>query len=173
MRYGKRCAFVIGVCLSVLVVGGPPAGAHIEITPESAPRGSLSVLGVVVPNESDTASTVRLELEFPTAQPILAVLVQPIPGWQTTVEKQAVTQNGQSVDAISRVTWTGGSFGPGQFQQFYIRAALPKTGKRLTFKALQTYSDGQVVRWIEPAVKGAPEPEKPAPVLVLTSGESH
>jgi hypothetical protein len=31
------------------------------------------------------------------------------------------------------------------------------------FKAIQTSSDRTVVNWIEPTVKGAPEPEHPAP----------
>jgi hypothetical protein len=35
------------------------------------------------------------------------------------------------------------------------------------FKAVQTYSDGTVVSWIEPVVKGTPAPEHPAPVLRL------
>jgi hypothetical protein len=35
------------------------------------------------------------------------------------------------------------------------------------FKAVQTYGDGTVVRWIEDQPKGAPEPEHPAPVLTL------
>jgi periplasmic copper chaperone A len=34
---------------------------------------------------------------------------------------------------------------------------------RIVFKALQTYSDGDVVRWIEEPVAGEPEPDHPAP----------
>ena len=36
------------------------------------------------------------------------------------------------------------------------------------FKALQTYSDGDVVRWIDEPTAGA-EPEHPTPVLTLTA----
>jgi uncharacterized protein len=53
---------------------------------------------------------------------------------------------------------------------------LPKNVGQLEFKALQTYSDGEVVQWIEPTVKGGDEPEHPAPVLKLTKakgGDSH
>jgi hypothetical protein len=35
------------------------------------------------------------------------------------------------------------------------------------FKALQTYSNGEVVSWIQEATEGAEEPEHPAPVLKL------
>ena len=33
------------------------------------------------------------------------------------------------------------------------------------FKALQTYNNGDIVRWIEPTPAGGEEPEHPAPVL--------
>jgi hypothetical protein len=53
---------------------------------------------------------------------------------------------------------------------------LPKNVNQLEFKASQTYSDGEVVQWIEPTVKGGAEPEHPAPVLKLgkaSGGSSH
>ena len=37
-------------------------------------------------------------------------------------------------------------------------------GKALTFKALQTYSNGEVVRWI-----GPPDADEPAPQVTLTA----
>jgi uncharacterized protein YcnI len=40
---------------------------------------------------------------------------------------------------------------------------------QLVFKALQTYSDKEVVRWIEVQKDGEEEPENPAPTLELTS----
>ena len=42
-----------------------------------------------------------------------------------------------------------------------------KPGSKLTFKALQTNQGGQVVRWI-----GAPDSDKPAPQVTLTSDAS-
>jgi hypothetical protein len=39
----------------------------------------------------------------------------------------------------------------------------------LEFKAVQTYDNGDVVRWIESTPPGGAEPEHPAPVLTLTS----
>jgi hypothetical protein len=45
---------------------------------------------------------------------------------------------------------------------------LPSKPSKLVFKAIQTYSDGTVVSWIEPIVKGTPEPEHPTPLLRLT-----
>ena len=42
-----------------------------------------------------------------------------------------------------------------------------KPGQTLTFKALQTYSNGDVVRWI-----GAPDADEPAPRVQLTAAAS-
>jgi hypothetical protein len=39
-----------------------------------------------------------------------------------------------------------------------------KAGDKLTFKALQTYSNGEVVRWI-----GAPDANEPAPQVTVTA----
>ena len=39
-----------------------------------------------------------------------------------------------------------------------------KAGEALTFKALQTYEDGEVVRWIGPE-----DADEPAPVVTLTA----
>ena len=41
-----------------------------------------------------------------------------------------------------------------------------KPGAKLTFKALQTYSNGEVVRWI-----GAADADEPAPQVELTASE--
>jgi hypothetical protein len=38
---------------------------------------------------------------------------------------------------------------------------------KLIFKALQTYSTGEVVRWIEVAPEGGARPEHPAPVVTV------
>ena len=76
---------------------------------------------------------------------------------------------------MSRITWTATDRGlaPGQFDLFTISAGpLPTNTRKLTFKAIQTYSDGTTVNWIQATVKGAPEPEHPAPVLTLTTASS-
>jgi hypothetical protein len=46
---------------------------------------------------------------------------------------------------------------------------VPDDASSLTFKALQTYSNGDVVRWIDVPQTGQPEPDHPAPVLTLTA----
>jgi len=163
-----RRALVAGlVALGALAAAAAPASAHVSVKPGEAPKGSFSVFSFSVPNESDTASTVSLEVTFPAATPIEFVSVQPVPGWTWTAEKTG--------DVVSKITWSGGQIEPGEFQLFTVSAGpLPTKGKQVEFKAVQTYSDGEVVRWIESTPKGGPEPEYPAPTLALVGkSKSH
>ncbi len=58
---------------------------------------------------------------------------------------------------------------PGQFLDFPISVQIPgEAGDTLTFKALQTYDNGEVVRWI-----GAPDSDEPAPQVAVTEREDH
>ena len=49
------------------------------------------------------------------------------------------------------------------------RTAPGRSGAAARFKALQTYTNGEVERWIDDWPAGAPEPEHPAPVLEVTA----
>jgi hypothetical protein len=56
-----------------------------------------------------------------------------------------------------------------QFQEFEVTVGPLPSADTIVFKALQTYSDGSVVRWIdEPA--GSSEPEHPALAVKLVKG---
>jgi uncharacterized protein YcnI len=171
---------VLGLPLVVFVAG--PAAAHVEIEPGSAPKGSTTSFSFRVPNEKDNASTVGLEVTFPADHPIPSVSVLVKSGWTFTVEKTPLpkpikTEFGEVTEAVSKITWTGGQIPPDGYDLFTVRGGpLPKNVNQLEFKALQTYSDGEAVQWIEPTVKGGAEPEHPAPVLKLgkaSSGSSH
>jgi uncharacterized protein YcnI len=173
----RRAAVAPLVVLASLIMA-VPAGAHVTIKPDVAKKGSFGVFSFSVPNESSTASTVQLEVTFPTDHPIAFVSVQPIPGWtwraeKTTLAKPIKAEGGEITQAVSKITWSGGAIAPGEFQLFTISAGpLPTNTKSLEFKAVQTYSDGEVSRWIESTPKGGPEPEFPAPVLKLAGKSS-
>lgn len=81
---------------------------------------------------------------------------------------------GQITKVVGQIEWSAASpdsaVRPGEYEVFRVAAGpLPKTD-RLIFKVVQTYSDGQVARWIDlPAATGGAEPEHPAAVLALTA----
>jgi uncharacterized protein YcnI len=152
-----------------------PALAHITVTPDSAPAGSAAILTFHVPDEEATADTTTVDMKIPTDHPIVNLLVKPVPGWAVSVKtitlaKPVVTDDGRFTQAVSEVIWSGGKIAPGQFQDFSVSADPLPTGVRsLAFKALQVYSNGDVVRWIDLPAPGQPAPGHPAPVLTLTT----
>ncbi|WP_405469815.1 YcnI family protein [Streptomyces canus] len=160
---------------AVLTAAGA-ASAHVTVHPDSYAKGATDgALTFRVPDESDTASTTKVQLFLPTDHPLLGVLVSPHDGWtakvtDTKLKTPVKTDDGTITDAVSEITWTGGKIGPGHYEDFDVAfGQLPDDTAQLTFKTLQTYSDGKVVRWIEEAAQGDEEPENPAPVLKLTA----
>jgi uncharacterized protein len=169
-----------GVGVAALVVGlAGPAATHVSVNPKEAAKGSFAKLTFRVPNERDNASTVKVEVAFPTDHPIANVSVRPVPGWtavltRTKLAKPLDDGEGGTIDeTVSLATWSGGVIKPGEFQEFDVSVGpLPKDVDKLVFKAVQTYDNGEVVRWIEEAAAGTAEPEHPAPVLTLTAAAS-
>src|SRR5207244_7767942 len=62
-----------------------PAWAHITVDPSTAPKGAEVTLGFRVPNEEATASTVKVQIFFPSDHPILGVDPEQAPGWTDQV----------------------------------------------------------------------------------------
>ncbi|MFD9861544.1 YcnI family protein [Streptomyces alboflavus] len=183
MKSLTRVSVVAGTAASaVLLLSAVPAFAHVSVSPEGvAAKGGYATVNFKVPNERDNASTTKLEITFPADQPLASVMTQPIPGWKAKVTKTKLKKpieiHGEKIDeAVSKVTWTADGKGvePGTFQKFPLSLGqLPEDADQMVFKALQTYSNKEVVRWIEPQQKGQEEPEFPAPALALSAADDH
>jgi uncharacterized protein YcnI len=176
-----RSAVVGTVLVGLLATGLGIASAHVTVSSPDAAQGGFGKVVFSVPNESDAASTVRVRIQVPDATPLASLLIEPVPGWTiTTTTTQlatpVTTDDGDKVTtAISVVDFAaapGGGIGPGRFQEFTLSGGpFPKTGS-MAFNVVQSYSDGTEAAWIDPTVKGQPEPQHPAPVLTLTSSGS-
>jgi uncharacterized protein YcnI len=175
-RMLARAGAMVAVA-GVAVIGlAGPASAHVSVDPSEATQGGYAALTFRVPNEEANASTTKVEVALPTDTPLASVSIKPLPGWKVTktegkLPKPITTDDGQVTEAVTRITWTATSaataIAPGQFQEFEISGGpMPEAGK-IVFKALQTYSNGQVVRWIEEPAAGGAEPEHPAPTVTL------
>ncbi|MFG2591649.1 YcnI family protein [Streptomyces sp. NPDC048438] len=174
----SRIALAGGVAASTVLLLAGTASAHVSVQPQGeAAKGGYATVNFKVPNERDDASTVKLEVNFPTDHPLASVSPQPVPGWKIDVTKSKLAKplevHGKKInEAVSKVTWTADGSGveAGYFQQFPLSIGqLPEDADQLVFKALQTYSNKEVVRWIEEPAEGGEEPESPAPVLALTA----
>jgi uncharacterized protein YcnI len=172
----KRASVVVATA-SLLLAVAAPAEAHVTVNPNTATPGGYTKVTFRVPNERDNATTTKLEVAFPADQPIASVSVKPVPGWTAApTESKLATpikaHDHEITEAVSRIVWTAdatSAIKPGQFQEFDVSLGpLPASGQ-LVFKALQTYSDGTVVRWIDEPSSDGTEPEHPAPVLKLAA----
>lgn len=164
--------------LAAVLVGLPillcsdVAYAHVSVQPTEALAGSETTFLFRVPTERDDAATVKVVLVLPDDPPLASVSLEQVPGWPAQTTTRVLTRPVQTADGpvrtvVSRVTWTAAgraeAIGPGEFRSFVILTG-PLPAGRLVFKALQYYSDGTVVRWIDPTGSGA-EPAHPAPVV--------
>lgn len=176
MGFRRRLAIGGVAAVALSLAAAAPAFAHVTVDPSSAPKGAEITLGFRVPNEEATASTVEVQIFFPSDHPVLGVDPQSAPGWTDRIHTAALnppvtTDDGTITDYVSEVDWVGGTIKPGHFQEFYVLAQqLPTDTDQVVFKALQTYSDGNVVRWIQPVTPGAAAPDHPTPILQLTNG---
>ncbi len=172
----RAAASVAGAGLLVLVSTGI-ASAHVTAhSPDVAAKGGDAEITFRMPNEEATASAVKLQVNFSTTSPITNADLEPVPGWTAqetmmTLPKPVDMDNETVTTAVKSITWTatsGGGIAPGQFQEFSISVeGLPDNTDTLVMPAIQTYSDGSVINWIQPTVPGRPEPEHPAPNLAL------
>lgn len=165
---------------AALVLAVPTAAsAHVTVHSARSEKGGFAKLEFRVPNERDDAGTVKLEVSFPPEAPFAFFNVRAVPGWTSSVERTTLPTPlevfGRTVnEVVSKVTWEGGTIPPGGFEEFEVSVGpLPEDADELVFKSLQTYSSGEIVRWIELREPGATEdPEHPAPVLALTGAEA-
>jgi uncharacterized protein YcnI len=179
LRTVASATLLCGAALAGALAVATPAAAHVTVNPREATQGGYTRVAFRAPTESDTASTTKLEVFLPEATPIASVSTMPVPGWTIAVERTkpaspVAGEGGQPAEVVSKITWTasaGAAVKPGEFQEFPVSLGPLPEVDQLVFKALQTYSDGSVVRWIEEPAEGGEEPEHPAPVLRLLPAE--
>jgi len=175
VRSTRRLTVVGAVTAACVIALAGPAAAHVTVNPDEAEQGGYATVSFKVPNERDGASTVKLEVTLPTDHPLASVMPQPVPGWDVKVTKTKLDKplelHGRKLEEVpSKITWTetDGGIEPGTFQQFPVSVGqLPEGVDQLVFKAVQTYDNKEVVRWIEEPAEDGEEPESPAPVLKL------
>jgi uncharacterized protein YcnI len=170
----RAAAAVSAVVVACVALTPGVASAHVTVSSAGAVQGGYAKITFRVPNEKATAGTAKLEVVLPTDKPVVSVSTKPLPGWTVAVEKAKLatpvkTADGEITEAVSKITWTAAAdavIQSGQFQEFDLSMGPLPEADQMVFKALQTYSDGDVVRWIEEP-SGTTEPEHPAPVLKL------
>jgi uncharacterized protein YcnI len=158
----------VAACIAVAAVVFPSAAAaHVTVNPGEWEAGGFARFDVRVPNERPNADTTEVTVQFPDG--LTFVSFQPKPGWKRTIEMETLAEPievfGEEItEQVASVTWSGGVIKPGEFDEFGLSFRVPETpGESLLFPSLQTYSNGEVVRWVDPD----PEAETPAPQVAI------
>ena len=148
-RATARFCLIAGLAC-VALPGG--AAAHIQVSPTRVAPDDAALFTVLVPGETDSGTT-KVALQIPKgARPFSYAAT---PDWSRTLET--------GPDGATRVVrWSGRSAKDG-FVRFSFLASTPATEGEISWKAIQTYSDGKKVAWI-----GAPSSENPAAVTLVT-----
>ncbi|MCA1843416.1 MAG: YcnI family protein [Actinobacteria bacterium] len=137
-----------------------PAWAHVQVeaTP-GAPGATDATLKITAAGESATAGISKLDVTADPAIPADQVTLSDGPtGW-------AVSPGSSGGFALS-----GPALPKGQDAEISLKVKQLPNVAQITFKVVQTYSDGDVERWIELPGPDGKEPDKPAPVVKLSAG---
>lgn len=156
--HSRRAALTVAVAAGVLGAGlfAAPAAAHVEVTADNPRAGARNVtLTFTGAAESDSAGVRSQRVVLPAGiAPADVRLAKAPAGWRLTASADGYTVAGKALPVGRNAVHS------------IVVAQLPATATRLVFKTVETYSDGQVDRWIE-----VPEPgtrsDNPAPVLKL------
>jgi uncharacterized protein YcnI len=180
MSLSRGSAVVAALVATLTLALAVPASAHVTVNANAAVQGGYAKVTFRVPNETDATDTTKLEVSLPAATPFASVSLKPVAGWTMVAEKAKLAtpieaHGTQITEAVSKITWTAtgdAAIKPGQFQEFEVSLGPLPEVPQVVFKALQTYSDGTVVRWIDEPTTDGTEAEKPAPVLKLTAADA-
>lgn len=168
-RAAARALIALAITGSTAFIGQlttASASAHVRVDSDNPSPGQTAVVTFRVPGESETgALTTQLKVTLPD---VASARTEVMPGWTARLDRAA------EAGTVSAVTWTaapGTGISTDQFALFRISVKLPE-GDSVSFPTTQTYSDGTVVQWDQPALPDGGEPEYPAPVLTLSDAET-
>ncbi|KAK1177078.1 YcnI family protein [Streptomyces sp. NBS 14/10] len=154
-RTGRRIAVAGAAALTSALVLAAPAAAHAEVEADTPQALAENVtLSFVSEAESDSAGFRELRVVLPDGiAPDDVSLAGAPKGWRLKATADGYTVGGPALK-------------PGVNAEHKIKVDRLPDAKQIAFKTVETYSDGEVSRWIE-LPRGGDEPEQPAPVLKL------
>ncbi|MFC8845461.1 MULTISPECIES: YcnI family protein [unclassified Micromonospora] len=164
---------VLAVAAATLGWAGTALAADVTSAPEQARQGDPVRLEIVVPEERPGARTERIELRLPAAAPVGEAYPMSVAGWAPRITTRKLAEpipgiHGTTMDAVTAsVVWTRAKGAPAGPARLAVSMGPLPQADRMVFEVVQTYSDGTVVRWADPA-GGA----RPAPVLTLLPAAS-
>ena len=159
------------ISIALATVAFPAAAAaHVTIQPGEWEAGAFAAMAVRVPNERDDAETTSVTVQFP--ENVLTARFQAHPFCEREVEREELDQPVEEItERIVSVTWTcDPPIATDGYDEFGMSFQVPEDaqpGDEILFPAVQVYSSGERVRWVDPD----PEADEPAPRIVVVAPE--
>ncbi|MEU4662808.1 YcnI family protein [Micromonospora chalcea] len=167
IRQGRWAAALLAAALAGAVSwpgAASAAGVTVTTSPAEVRQGDAIQLSVVVPADRPGTRTTKIELTMPPDAPIGEVYPLSVPDWAPTITTRTLDQPVPGMHAAElnqvthSVTWLRvPGTGAGAARLPLGMGPMPATD-RLTFTVTQTYADGTVVQWADPAGGKHPAP---------------
>jgi uncharacterized protein YcnI len=142
------------VALAVLILGAPPAFAHVEVGGSSVAPSGVATVTFTFDHGCSGQPTTSLRMQIPDG--VTDVVPGAADGWQTAVTP-------------TEFSWTGGSVPDHQEAEFTATMQVSgAAGTTIWFPTVQGCPSGEEA-WIEIPAAGGAEPENVAPSIVLTA----
>ncbi|MFR0355812.1 DUF1775 domain-containing protein [Streptomyces sediminimaris] len=154
-RTARRAALAGAAAVTATLALSVPASAHAEVEADT-PQALATDVTLTFVSEAESASGgfTKVRVVLPEGIAPGDVTLDGAPeGWKLTAAGDGYTLGGPALK-------------PGVDAEHRIKVKQLPNAKELVFKTVETYSDGEVSRWIETPT-GGKEPEQPAPVLKL------
>ncbi|MGN6696189.1 MAG: YcnI family copper-binding membrane protein [Aquihabitans sp.] len=151
MSHRLRLPVAVTAAIGVALLIAGPASAHIHTDPEEVKAGTENTVGFVIEHGCDGSPTTKIELQLPDG--VTGISAEDQDGFTASVDGQVVT-------------FDGGTLPDGTEQAFAATFTAPTEAGTIDIPRVQTCEVGET-SWIEPEVEGQPEPEYPAPQLVI------
>lgn len=128
---------LLALTAAAALVAPAAASAHIQVRPAEVAPGDPVLWTVIAPSEQE-AGVRQVELQVPEG--VLPFSYEDAPGWKRTVKTA-------SDGTPESIVWRGSTAGDGM-ATFRFLASAPEEEGTIAWKALQTYKDGEIARWI-------------------------
>jgi uncharacterized protein YcnI len=170
-RNRRTAAVALGAAVFGALALASPASADATANPSEATRGDGAKVTFRLTEDRPGAHTTKVQLIAPVDNPIGEIYPMSANEWAPATETRKLDKavaglHGMPVtETAASITWSRIGPAPKAPQPVELVVSMgpmPTEGDQLTFAIVQTYSDGTVVRWADPA-GGA----HPAPVVKL------
>jgi periplasmic copper chaperone A len=165
--FKRHIASVVYVTATMCVASA--VDAHIVLDQKTAIVGSYHRAAFRVGHGCDGSATNAITVRLPAG--VKGAKPAPKAGWtiERKIEKLAAPyeSHGKTItEAVTAITWRGGSLADEHFDEFVMQMQLPETTGPIWFKVLQQCEKGQT-DWAEIPAKGTATKGIKAPAALL------